>query len=205
VADTRRLPRGRHDLSRTEVEADQRLRILIGIAEAMADGGYANTAVAAVLARAGVSRETYYRLFSDKLDGFLAAFDLVSELLLAEMTTALDEPGTPLERVDGALTRYLATIAAHRPYARLFLIEAYAAGAEAIRRRQAVQQRIVAQLIEVLGTRSTAGRFACQSIVASVSSLIVAPIVEDDPAAILAIGPAVSEHLRGLHAAGLVT
>jgi AcrR family transcriptional regulator len=191
-------------LTREQVEEDQRLRILVGIAEAMADRGYADTPIAAVLSEAGVSRETYYRAFTGKLDGFLAAFDLVSEVLLAEMGGAVEGEGSPLERVDRALAQYLSTVAEHRAYARLFLVEAYAAGPEAIARRHAVQQRIVGQLVEVLGTSSDAGRFACQSIVSAVSSLIVPPLVADDPAAIVALGPEVSDHLHRLYYGGLL-
>ena len=205
MAEVRRLPRGRHTLSREEVEADQRLRILVGIAEAMAETGYAGTPIAAVLRHAGVSRESYYRAFTGKLDGFLAGFDLVADVLLAEMAAAVEVAGDPLERVDRALAAYLDTIAQHRAYARLFLVEAYAAGPEAIERRHVVQQRIVAQLADALGTRSEAGRFACQTVVSAVSSLIVPPLVADDREAIAALGPVVSEHLHRLHAAGLLT
>ena len=204
MADVRRLPRGRHDLSRTQVEDDQRLRILVGMAGAMADRGYVNTSVAAVIERAGVSRETYYRLFADKHDGFLAAFDLVSDVLLAEMEEAVAEPASPLERVERALVRYLATIADHRPYARLFLVEAYAAGPVAIERRRVVQQRIVDRLAELLEVRTDRARFACQMVVSAVSALIVVPLVGDDRDGIVALGPEVLEHVRALHAAGVL-
>ena len=204
MPEPRRLPRGRHDLSRDEVERDQRLRILIGVAEAMASAGYANTPVAAVIKQAGVSRETYYRFFTDKLDGFLAAFDLVAAALLAELADAVAGEGTALERVDRALDRYLRSIADHRPSARLFLVEAYAAGPEALRRRAAVQHDIVELLAGVLGCVTPAGRFACRTIVAAVSSLIVGPLVADDGDGIVALGPLVSDHLHRLVHAGLL-
>ena len=53
---TEQLPRGRHHLSREEVQASQRQRMLLAIAAAMADKGYAGTSVADVIKRAGVSR-----------------------------------------------------------------------------------------------------------------------------------------------------
>ena len=151
MADVRRLPRGRHDLTREQVEEDQRLRILVGFAGAMADDGYANTPVAAVLRHAGVSRETYYRLFTDKLDGFLAAFDLVSEVLVAELAQAVDGTGEPIDRAVRGVERYLSVIAAHRGEARLFLVEAYAAGPVAIERRTAVQRRIADEVEKLVG------------------------------------------------------
>ena len=82
MADTsaRRLPRGRHRLSREQVETDQRLRIAAGLVEAMGSEGYVGTSVADIIGRAGVSRETFYRLFDDKQDCFLATFDLVAAI-----------------------------------------------------------------------------------------------------------------------------
>ncbi len=203
MADVRRLPRGRHDLTREQVEEDQRLRILVGFAGAMADDGYANTPVAAVLRHAGVSRETYYRLFTDKLDGFLAAFDLVSEVLVAELAQAVDGTGEPIDRAVRGVERYLSVIAAHRGEARLFLVEAYAAGPVAIERRTAVQRRIADELARVLGSTTEDGRATCRTLVAAVSAMIVGPVVADDPDAVLALGAPVTRQLRRFHAAGM--
>ena len=112
----RRLPRGRHPLSREEVEADQRLRILVAVADTMSAQGYVNTPVADIISSAGVSRATYYSMFSDKLDAFLAAFDFVGEMLVSSMTEATGGGGTPLERVERAMDTYLGTIAAEPRY-----------------------------------------------------------------------------------------
>lgn len=204
VAELRRLPRGRHDLTRSQVEADQRARILWAVAEVMADRGYASGSVADVVRRAGVSRETYYRMFSDKLDGFLAAFDVAADVLVAEMADALDEAGEPVERLERTLTRYLDVIAANRPLARLFLVEANAAGSAAIDRRAAVQDRIVELVASELGLGHD-GRTACRIVVAAVGALVVAPLVADDEDALAAVGPEVTGHVRRLHAAGMLS
>ena len=52
-----RLPRGRHGLTREEVGTAQRGRLMLAMAEAVADHGYVGTSVAEVIKRAGVSRE----------------------------------------------------------------------------------------------------------------------------------------------------
>lgn len=201
----RRLPRGRHPLSREEVEADQRLRILVAVADTMSAQGYVNTPVADIISSAGVSRATYYSMFSDKLDAFLAAFDFVGEMLVSSMTEATGGGGTPLERVERAMDTYLGTIAAEPRYARLFLIEVYAAGPEAIRRRHAVQARLVDDLVTMLGAGTDSARFACQVIVASMSAMLVGPLVAEDPEAVLALGPPMLDHIRRLIADGIVT
>src|SRR5436190_446605 len=71
--EVRQLPRGRHRLTREEVTASQRGRMLEAMALAVRDKGYTGTAVADVVAGAGVSRETFYQHFADKEDCFLAA------------------------------------------------------------------------------------------------------------------------------------
>ena len=75
-----RLPRHRHPLSREDVARSQRGRILRGVAESVAAKGYSATSVADVIARAGVSRSTFYELYDGKESAFLDAysgFDLV--------------------------------------------------------------------------------------------------------------------------------
>ena len=70
------LPRGRHGLSPETVAESQRGRILTAMVEVTAKRGYADCRIADVIAYAGVSRKTFYELFSDKEDCFLAAYDL---------------------------------------------------------------------------------------------------------------------------------
>src|SRR4030088_3435567 len=50
------LPRGRHRLSREQVERSQRGRMLAAMTDAVAEKGYVATTVAGVLARAHVAR-----------------------------------------------------------------------------------------------------------------------------------------------------
>ena len=193
-----RLPRGRHGLSRDEVEQDQRLRILIGMAEAMQAKGYVGTPVAEVIKRAGVSRETFYQLYSSKLECFLAAFDLVGDFLVGHLAASLQGDGTPMDRFERALTAYLETMAAEPAYARLFLVEVYAAGPEAMGRRAALQQRIVDALVDLFEVRDERQRFACRTLVAAISSMVTGPLVTGDLDAIRALGPPIVDHARSL-------
>ena len=69
------LPRGRHDLPRETIEADQLHRLFNAMAEALAEHGYSCVTVAHVIERAGVSRRTFYEYFESKEDCILAAYD----------------------------------------------------------------------------------------------------------------------------------
>ena len=83
-----RLPRGRHGIPKEEVLANQRERLLAAAAAVFAEEGYASLSIGAVIARAGVSRSTFYKLFDDKLDCVLAAQRRAVEALGQTITWA---------------------------------------------------------------------------------------------------------------------
>jgi AcrR family transcriptional regulator len=183
-ADPRRtLPRGPHGLSREEVELSQRARLLQAATEAVAEQGYVKTTVADILARAGVSRATFYQLFRDKEDCFLAAYKNDADFVAAVMTVQLEQVRAsgdldPLERLDRVLEVYLTALRSAPALARVFLVEVYAAGPAAIEQRRASLEQFVDIVAEthrgesgVLGTRASQ-RFAAQAFVGAVSSLV---------------------------------
>src|SRR6476469_4725276 len=103
--------------------ASQRGRMLDAMAAAVAEKGYAATTVADVIARARVSRKTFYEQFRDKEECFLAAYDTGVELLL---DTLRGVDVSALDVLEGARARtraYLQTLAAEPAFARTFLIE----------------------------------------------------------------------------------
>jgi AcrR family transcriptional regulator len=77
------LPRGRHRLPFQVVVENQRRRLIVGAARALAEQGYAELTVKHVIAAAGVSRTTFYANFDNKRDCVLAAHRDVFERLLA--------------------------------------------------------------------------------------------------------------------------
>jgi AcrR family transcriptional regulator len=179
MTEVQQLPRGRHGLTREQVQASQRGRMLAAVAASVAEHGFANMTVADVIKRAGVSRETFYEQFTDKQDAFLAALDAGADGMIAFLRAALDEPAAePIERLDRTLTAYLSTLAAAPAYAKAFLIDAYGAGEDAIARRIDLQRRFVELLADALGIDPGAetDRFACEALVAAVSSLVTARI-----------------------------
>ena len=149
----------------------------------MAEQGYVKTTVADILARAGVSRATFYQLFRDREDCFQAAYRANAELVAAAMTAELEQVRAsgeldPLARLDRVLGVYLSALRSAPALARVFLVEVYAAGPAAIEQRRASLERFVDIVAEthrgetgVLGTKR-AQRFAAQAFVGAVSSLV---------------------------------
>lgn len=137
----RSLPRGRHAAAREVVLASQRGRLLEAMAACVAEQGYAATTVAHVIARAGVSRKTFYEHFADKDACFLAAWEVGFEILLTQVVEAVEQAGTWQEQLrDGALA-FLEVLAAEPDFARSFLIEVLSAGEEALARRAEMNRR----------------------------------------------------------------
>jgi AcrR family transcriptional regulator len=156
--------------------------MLAAVAAATAEKGFARVTVADVIKRAGVSRETFYEQFNDKEDCFLAALDAGVEGLLEVLAAALALPAaTPLERLRHLLDAYLESLAAEPVVAKSYLIDAYGAGAQATRRRIELQGRFVEVVAGVLGvstSRQSDDLFACEALVAAISSLVTARVGE---------------------------
>ncbi|MFL5870387.1 MAG: TetR/AcrR family transcriptional regulator [Solirubrobacterales bacterium] len=174
------LPRGRHGLSREQVARSQRLRLLRAMAEVMAEKGYAATSVADILRRARVSRETFYELFESKQDCFMGAFEeAYGHLLDAVSSTRGNARGSRRERFSTVLRDYLEALALEPAAARVFLIEVYAAGPEAIQRRLELQAGLADALSTLVGG-SDEDRFAVEALLAAVVQLVTARLAVGD-------------------------
>lgn len=174
------LPRGRHGLSREEVVKAQRARLLRAMAEVTAEQGYAATPVADVLQRAGVSRETFYQQFTSKQDCFIAAYELSAKVILTELEREAASPGPALERFDRALGAYLDALAAEPAFARLFMVEVYAAGDAVLEARAQIQRRFVELIVEAFAARDPGAQFACEALVAAVITLVTTRLAARD-------------------------
>jgi AcrR family transcriptional regulator len=145
------------------------------MADAVAEKGFAWVTVADVISKAGVSRETFYEHFSDKEECFVAALDegarVLHEILAAVVAVAADDP---VEKLDRVLKAYLNTLAGEPAFARAFLIDAYGAGPKAIARRIELQRRFIDLVAEIFDSTEpdSVGRFACEALVASLSSMV---------------------------------
>jgi AcrR family transcriptional regulator len=136
------LPSGRHGLSREHVVRSQRLRLLNAAIAVSGSEGYAAATVSAVIARASVSRKTFYEQFADREHCFLAAYDLVAERGLAGMRAAYAPDAPWPERLRRALGWALETLASHPGEARVAFVEVLAAGPRALERRDRAQREL---------------------------------------------------------------
>lgn len=200
------LPRGRHDLSAEDVAGDQRRRMLAGIAGALAEHGYARLTVDGVLNRAGVSRRTFYEQFEDKDDCLYAAYeDAERRLWEAAAGTAAGVPGLtdaaepssdPWPRkVHAALAAALGFLAAEPDTARLFTLEARAAGPEMAARHAAALDRLAALLRAGNGSAATLPEATERTLIANVAALVGSYVVSGAGELLPGLEPQLGEHL----------
>jgi len=136
-------------LSRDEVAASQRSRMLRAIAEAASDKGYATTVVADVVARAGVSRQTFYEMFTGKEQCFLEAYETCLRLIVGALERQVDSQLSPEEQLDRVLESYLDLLAAEPAVAKSCLIEIYAVGPRALALRQELTEAFTKLLMRL--------------------------------------------------------
>ncbi len=135
-------------LVRGEVDDIQRARILSAMVKVAAEGGYIGAAVAPVVARAGVSRRTFYELFDGREDCFLAAFEWGVEQVRSVVAEAYGSQRSWRDRVRHALAALLVFLDSEPELARVSVIEALGAGKLVLERRAQVLDELVAALGE---------------------------------------------------------
>jgi AcrR family transcriptional regulator len=134
-----RLPKGPHGLTREQVQASQRQRILDAVLDVVGEHGYATATVGHVTTTAGISRTTFYEQFRSKQDAFLTAYDEFGERFLADMDDV--SVTAPAEVLSAAADR-LVDWGRRRPLAcRAFLVEIHAAGEDGLEHRDRVMRR----------------------------------------------------------------
>jgi AcrR family transcriptional regulator len=91
--------------------------------------------VADVLKGAGISRKTFYEHFADKEACFLAAYESIFAAMLERMRAAYAAEEAWPQRISAGLAALLDLLASEPGYARASIVEALAAGQNAIDRR----------------------------------------------------------------------
>jgi len=141
--DAARLPPGRHGLPRDFVVQNQRERLIAGIAEALAEHGYATTTIAHITAAAAVSRRTFYEHFASKDECFLAAYETAMDELRKRVAEAFDGVEDWALAIRAGIAAMLGFLAAEPNLARLCMVEALVAGPVVVGRYNEAIQSLV--------------------------------------------------------------
>jgi AcrR family transcriptional regulator len=193
------LPRHRHALTREAVRASQVVRILLATADVVAERGYAATSVSAIAGRAGVSTKTFYELYGDKEEAFLAAYAAI-DVVIARMTEAALAHEGPPEMLRAGARSFLDQLAGEPAFTRMLVIEAVGAGPRVLRRRAEAFADFVAALRVPLDAASARDPgFAgveeplLLALLGGINELVLEHLVEREPESLGELAPTVEE------------
>lgn len=165
----------------------QRRRLLLAIGEVVSESGLEAATVGRVCEQAGVSRRTFYELFSDREECLLAAFDQAIEHVTQKLGPAYAYEGRTRrahswrERVRVALSALLEYLDAEPDLARLCVVEAPRAGPKLLERRRRVLEVLAAMVDEGRGEARAGSEpppLTAQGVVGGALSVIHARLLE---------------------------
>lgn len=158
--EARRLPRGRHRLSPSEVAEDQRRRILMAVAELSHELGYEKVSVATITKAAGVSRNVFYAQFRNREEAASEAHELFFQEAMTRCAGAFFSATDWAERVWKAGEALLELLAAEPVRAELSFVEPHAIGRGAVQHTYERLMAFTLFLEEGYRQRAEAGQLA---------------------------------------------
>jgi AcrR family transcriptional regulator len=176
--------------ARGQVSEVQRARMLAAMTDACAERGAPNVTISYVVARAGVSRRTYYELFPDRESCLLAAFESALGHVYGRIAKALDASRGWREQMRAAVLELLLFLDDEPAAARLLVVESLAAGPEVLERRARAVERAVA-FVDAGRSEATRGGgppvLTAEGVVGAVCAVLHARLREDDSNPLLGI------------------
>jgi AcrR family transcriptional regulator/DNA-binding MarR family transcriptional regulator len=166
------------------VSALQRGRLLDATFAVVSEDGFQGMAVRKVTERAGVSSKTFYDLFSDREDCFLAAFDHGVEELLARARPVYEKGQDWTARIRGGLGVLLEVLESEPALRRLVFVEALGAGPRVLERRAEVLGQLADVVDEGRAGMEAAGKLpplTAEGIVGGTFGLIHARLSQRPP------------------------
>jgi AcrR family transcriptional regulator len=166
----------------------QRSRMLNSAAQVILEHGYAQMSVARVTGRAGVSRRTFYDLFEDREDCFLAVFEEALELARRAMIAAGARERGWREQTRAALGALLALLDEEPTLRALLFLDALKAGPRVQQRRAEALKELTAALERggvKLGTSRELPPLTAEGLVGAVASVIHNRLLTEDPGPML--------------------
>jgi AcrR family transcriptional regulator len=130
------LGAGRPDLSKEEVAANHRQRILYAAARLAENKGYNATTVADITTQAGVDGRAFYSAFADKQDAFMAVHELGVQQVMSATASAFFTGASWPERIWAAGGAFAGFLQSNPMIAHVGFVEAYAVGPAAVQRVQ---------------------------------------------------------------------
>ena len=150
-----------------------RRRLLGAVLQVVATKGYADTTIGDVVARAMVSRRTFYECFADKEECFVAAYEGASKAVLRRIDEAVDPRDDWVRRLETGVGVYLAAVAANPSVITVFVVEIMRAGPRALAARRRAYRRWAAVLGQVSERAAMLGEDMWQAALAAINERVL--------------------------------
>jgi AcrR family transcriptional regulator len=153
----------------------QRARMIAAMAQVARERGVGATTVADVVARAGVSRRTFYELFENRDDCFRAAFDHAIERAARRVLPAYESARGWRERMRDGLEALLEFLDDEPDLGALSVVDALGAGPAALERRAEVVQVLIDAVHEgrrEMRASAKPSRLTAEGVVGAVLSVL---------------------------------
>jgi AcrR family transcriptional regulator len=171
----------------------QQTRLLNAAADVVAEWGVKRVSARRVSARAGMSTKTFYDLFADSEDCFLAVFDRAVQELAAAAGPVWTGEDEWVERVRAALIVLLASLERDPALAKVVFVEALGAGPRVLARRAEILDRVAELIDEGRVGSPLAGvlpGLTAAGVTGAAFSIVHARLVEQSPGSLMGlVGP----------------
>ncbi|HEX5910555.1 MAG TPA: helix-turn-helix domain-containing protein [Thermoleophilaceae bacterium] len=181
------LPRGQHDLSPEYVARHQRSRIQEATTFVLAERGYGAATIGDIVARAHVSRRTFYAHFDSKEHCVLATFGAASECIADAVRTAYTQEAEWDAAVAAGLGQLMHVLVEYPQTARTCFLEIRSVGAMAAEPIHAAHMMCIDALRSAVNDRAGApavGDLALEMGMGGLVTVIRARLTAGDPAAL---------------------
>jgi AcrR family transcriptional regulator len=161
-----------------------RERLLEAVLLVSGERGYESISVQDVIERAGASRATFYKHFEDKEDCFVQAYREASEWLYQRLAAVAKRQPSWKEGLRAAVAELLEFCANQPAIARALLVEALAAGGNAMAQHDLLMERLsraVDGARREISSRQAPPPITAAFMVGAIETLVRAKLMSDEP------------------------
>jgi AcrR family transcriptional regulator len=193
------------DTATPATNADHRSRLLDALTLALTDQAYADVTIADIVARARVSRRTFYEQFDNKDACLLALCERLSEQILGLIAAGYDPTADWVEQLNRVTDTYLQALQMQPALVRTLYIELMQLGDVGLAVRRRISQRFAMFLIMQVELARVREPGKCSlspalatAIVGGANELILQAIEEGRADRLSDLAPTVSEFMQAV-------
>ncbi len=174
------------------MRAEQGVTLALAMIDAVAVKGYRETTVADVIARARLSRKTFYEHFANKEECFLATYDQIAVRAVRRMQLAHEQADGWPGRAEAAIRALFEAAIENPGAARLMLLEINALGPAGIERRERStghHERFIRDALELAPGKGTLSDATVKAVAGGLQRVLCRRILRGERAKLLTLVP----------------